>query len=59
MILSNKITTLLIFWFLFAYQSSKAQVIDTTIVNYREPKNIKLQHWKFPAKYLDKILSDR
>lgn len=55
MILSNKITTLLIFGFLFAYQSSKAQVIDTTIVNYREPKKYKIAALEISGtQYLDK-----
>ena len=55
MILSKKITTLLIFGFLFAYHSTNAQVIDTAIVNYKEPKKYKIAALEISGtQYLDK-----
>ena len=39
---TKKIATLLIFGFWFLMNSANAQQIDTTIINYKEPKKFRI-----------------
>jgi outer membrane protein insertion porin family len=55
MTFSKKIVTLLIFGFLFFVKSINAQQIDTSIVNYKNPKKFKVAAIEITGtKFLDK-----
>lgn len=55
MTFSKKITVFLIIGFLFACHSTKAQEIDTTIVNYKNPKKFKIAALEITGtQFLDK-----
>lgn len=55
MTFTKKIILLLIFGFLFIQHTSKAQQIDTTVINYKEPKKYKIAALEITGtQFLDK-----